>query len=708
MALTWRENPVKTEPAGQHPETHWRDAVEGCAEAGFKRSFMVSFDLRRLHADRQSTRLLDDLKELLAELEEFLTHPSLSRVAAWRGGEQQTILDLEGFLPPSCTCLEEAARSPLSAIMRHRFGPAVAEGTFGNADLALDPPPAALPAGTVIQAVIDDAIAIAHARFMGPDGKPRITDFWEMSGCTDQADALGTGSQRYPGVMYDSNALERLFKTHERADQGYREAALYRQISAEAGLGSNPPGRWPVRWSSPFAMRGGHGTMVLDRLAGTSGASASTESDLRLASFPVMAAQLPQTIVGRSRALDLEFFILLAVDWILSRASRMQLAGSDRPVPVVINCSFGKYAGAHSGDGYFEENLKRRLADYGPAYLTLPSGNHRQEATRCVVRTRKAKAREKAKGKVRFAVQPDSTTPTLIEIHFPGCRIPKGIRLSLQDPSGAKEKMTPPPAGMFLEARSGFRTAARLYRHREEMAFSATGRSRETLVLAIAPTVSAGGNHRAPSGTWKLTIRKVPAQADGTIAVAQIERGSRLAGFRSIARQSYFLDATYRKFDRTGHLQAGDEGRHGKPAAIRREGAINGMVSGPDADEDRHIIIVGGHRMFDGHSSTFSGRGQGGPQTGPDISGPAEFAPALLPLLAAGMLSGSTAGLTGTSVSAPLAARLLTDILADHKPGDIPPVAQLRALAEPAGDPRLFGAGRLPTTDGRDRLRNRA
>jgi hypothetical protein len=220
------------------------------------------------------------------------------------------------------------------------------------------------------------------------------------------------------------------------------------------------------------------------------------------------------------------------------------------------------------------------------------------------------------------------------------------------------------------------------------------------MALSLHPTASLDpGVALAPSGVWAITLKR------GTIAPEQaievwVRRDETLPGYPLGGRQAYFANACYRRFDAFGAPLAVDP--PGTTCPVRRAGTISGFATGPSP------VVVAGLIQSSGVLPDYSSAGpltppRGEPvafRQGPDAAARSDDSAVLRGVIGAGSASGSVVRMNGTSVAAPLVARLMADALKDGQSADRDWV-QGRAMHDdpsypaPTPGPTRGGAGRL-------------
>ena len=124
-----------------------------------------------------------------------------------------------------------------------------------------------------------------------------------------------------------------------------------------------------------------HGTQVMDQACGADPATVDPKHPKR----PIVAVQLPTRTTATSSGADLAPHVTEAIDYILYCSDQIAAAHKVSSLPVVINFSYGRYAGPHDGTHLLEQLIDRRIAQReslgvnGRLRVVLPAGNGRTE-----------------------------------------------------------------------------------------------------------------------------------------------------------------------------------------------------------------------------------------------------------------------------------------------------------------------------------------
>jgi len=475
----------------------------------------------------------------------------------------------------------------------------------------------------LVVAVIDDAIAFAHERLRGSDGKTRVEYLW------DQQEALGVGRElrkRDLGTGLDALMTAATHNGQLDEDEVYRLSGF---------TGPARVGR------ATLAARFAHGAHVAD-LACFDGAPPPAGER------PIVAVQLPAETVADTSGATLGFQVFFGLFWALHRTETIEQSFGTGSLPLLANVSYGVIAGPHDGTGMLEAAVDQLLSAIDPAqarfHVLLPSGNN--HLSRCHARLT---LRGGITRQLRWRVLPDDLSESLLVIRLPTGS--QGVRITVTTPDG--DTSPPIPPGHWGEI--GLPGAAQAFLFYPPV--PTLGRVLVTLMLA--PTAAmAAGVALAPAGLWRIGLQH---QGGTTLDVhAWIQRDDVAPGFARRGRQSYFDDPAYARFDDGGWPIDSDTHPLTAASRVKREGTHNAYATG------KRTLVVGAFRRSDGAAAEYSaggalpppGRGQPSAD-GPEALLPGDDAPSQRGVLGAGTRSGSCVAMSGTSVATPLALRRL-------------------------------------------------
>lgn len=519
------------------------------------------------------------------------------------------------------------------------------------------PPPSLPPAGPnppqVVVAVIDDGIAFAQERLLDSAGHTRVAYLW------DQQVPFGTNIGPFGRelVKHGPQGLDALMAQATHNGQ-VDEDALYRL----SGFVDRSQGG-----HQPLGARHSHGAHVADLACFDGQAPLPGQR-------PVIAVQLPPLTVQDTSGATLRLQAYLAILYAIWRADTIAEANGLDALPLVISLSYGLIAGPHDGSDLFEQAVDTLLASCPPKFgrveLLLPSGNSHLSRCHALLRLPADQART-----LRWRVLPDDRTESGVQI-----RLPPGagqVTLSVRAPDGSAS----PAIGSGFQGALSIGTAWVAQLH-----YPAVASTQSALVsLQIGPTASVDAAVPVvPAGLWTLTLHNAhpPTHAVDDVH-AWVQRDDTAPGYVPRGHQSFFDDRAYARFDHGGRAIDSDTHRLTARSHVRREGTHNALATGGQP------VVVAAFRRQDGGAAAYSAGGllpapppRGAPSPhGPDAMLPGDDTAWHRGLLGAGTRSGSCVAMSGTSVAAPQAARILA---------------------------RLFAGGPMPAGSGRQLLYQRA
>jgi len=395
-------------------------------------------------------------------------------------------------------------------------GSAQAFGVESLEDIGLAPggrrSGAASPDGSgVIVGIIDDGCAFAHPNFLregaaGAAPTSRILRLWDQG--RDQGETTGgwTAPNGYPyGLELTGQQIDAVLSQPGFVNNGVvDEDKVYRHFG------------------HVIADLAAHGTHVMDIAAGNGRAPMSTPGIAPNAD--IILVQLPAASIERGRA-ALDADIVAGVRYIFERA------GAEGK-PVVINISYGGYAGPHDGRSFVEQAIDAELGAQPNRAVVVAAGNG--FAADCHAGGRLPAGRGR---NLRWIVKPEDPTTNLLEVWYDATA---QLELVLTPPGGTQ--LAPVPLGALpLNIESNGQLIGTVD-HQSSAAPS--GLNRITVILN--PTGSAAGSvipplapsPPAPSGTWTVRLRNVGTKVARWDAWIERDTAGRAGGTRRM--QSHF------------------------------------------------------------------------------------------------------------------------------------------------------------------------
>lgn len=658
---TWIKGHV---PPGVDPLLHWRlvEMADFLPEDDGSRWWSAQLDLRNTTLEQFQNRL----KERTAVRPEALFHlPVFEQQQATLLQERQlaTIYANREFFElvheqgnPQELGIERIVLGRILPKGQRDVGTAFAPGKARRGKRA-----------RAIIAVIDDGIAFAHELFRTADGS-RVEFAWLQD---------GTPPNRPRGRELDRDEIERLLTLHSHGGR-LDEATFYRA----AGLVDHADGLHKTA-----AFRRSHGTHVAALAAGYPPGERDED-------YPLILVQLPATTVEDTSGDWIGPDLAIALRYILQRAEQVAKARpAGHRLPLVINFSFGNFAGSHDGTDFLERLLDEiSTQSPRPVRVVLPAGNG--HLARCHAELTFDDG--VASKRLNWHVLPDDRTASYLEIWLPhrGPTPPDLVDVEVISPCGR--------AAAYVEARPGppaFLSLGNATIGMLHYRFLPAPTERGRIVIALLPTAHETGRPLAPSGLWQVSVTN-KALGAGEKVHLRIQRDDSLYGYPLRGRQSYFDEPAYRRFDAIGRPLDSEPATAQCP--VTRSGTLNAFATG------RATVVVGGYVHGSGAPAGESAAGpvtptRNAPTThrpGPDALAVSDDSPVLRGTLSAGSHGGSSLAMAGTSVAAPQVARWLADRLADGLPGDRTAVSDKASSDEQARpDPQppetRGGGGRL-------------
>lgn len=509
-------------------------------------------------------------------------------------------------------------------------------------------PPAGPNPPQVVVAVIDDGIAFAQERLLDSTGCTRVAYLWDQQAPFDSTiGPFGREVAKHGPQGLDALMTQATFNGQVDEDLLYRLSGFVDR--SQAG-------------HQPLAACHSHGAHVADLACFDRQAPQPGQR-------PVIAVQLPPLTVADTSGASLRLQAYLGILYAIWRADTIAEAHGLDALPLIINLSYGLIAGAHDRSDLFVKAVDTLLASCPPQFgrveLVLPSGNSHLSRCHAQLHLPKGKTR-----RLRWRVLPDDRTESGVQI-----RLPPGagaVHFSVRAPDGSTSPAV--SSGFQSTLNIGSAWVAQLH-------YPAVAATESTLLsLQIAPTGSVDGAVPVVSaGVWTLMLHNThPTRAVSGVH-AWIQRDDTAPGYVLRGRQSFFDDRAYARFDDGGRAIDSDTHPMTMRSHVRREGTHNALATG------QLPVVAAAFRRHDGAPAPYSAggllpvpaRGQPNPH-GPDAMLPSEDTAWHRGLLGAGTRSGSCVAMSGTSVAAPLATRVLARQLA----GSAPPLTSGRTLLD--------------------------
>lgn len=370
------------------------------------------------------------------------------------------------------------------------------------------------PEGSVLVAVIDDAIGFANKRFRSAQHKSRFLYFW-------QQDQIIPEKGPAP-VAFGKEYLEEDLNAALATGQG--EIDIYRS------LGMVGPDR------RELLAHASHGSSVVDRAAGVE--MGGMIGDKTAEQVRLLGVNLPLHIVEDAAGTFLEFFASLGLTRMMEHINALEdkasmIAGKPVSYPVIVNFSFGLSSGAPDPNGFLARQIDaihatRKKEAKEPLTYMIPAGNQRKARTL----GRLPGIAKGAQDAFTLRVPVHSATSTILEVTADTGLEDLHADLIGPDALGVADTKIDLTQKQYCTLH---------YAADPETPMAAIYRSKRKLLLMIAPTRPRQDSHFvvAQPGHWTVRLR---ASKDVTGLRAQIHRGDTPSAQFYKGFQTRFLD----------------------------------------------------------------------------------------------------------------------------------------------------------------------
>lgn len=693
MSASWTRFELRQE--AENPEAHWlRTVMERDGPQWFTiglprdvaTELLVAMAIR--YVDAGAARSIGPDSEIMAaEVTELVEQGALIAQESFatlfrfiQGTGEHIVTDL---LVPEEAREAAFALVALDGVTLADLGPALGPVPTTNYRLRIpdsDPPELLPDDPEVIVAIIDDGIGIANHRFRRARCETRIEYFLDMNLPGPKTSGVAVPGSPKPwtdiaGQAWTKADIDALLAGHDGRD----EEVIYR------AMGMIDPA---VDRRQPLKFQTSHGTHVLDLFTGYDYRSDIEEVQRAVRRRPIIAVQVPsEAVIDRSDS-QMAQSIRIALAWIEAKAREIahRRAGADgkpRPLPIVVNFSFGMFAGPTDGQSEIEQRISgfidryRSQPDTPGCEVVLAGGNGFQ--ARAVSKLKLGPENRDKPAVIHWRHPPDDRTSSYMQIWLPESNVSdQQVAVTITPPRCAPAVAEWSELGKGLDLVVGSQIFVRLYHQKVPRP---GGMTRERVTIAIRPTGSPGGRMPlAPSGLWKVHIRKTNGERHQPVEL-RVQRDDPVSFQRPSGRQSFFDEKTTLRFDPISGRLINDETLNNGP--VCRERTLSSYATGFD-DGDIEPVVVGGYRRSDGDPAIYSSSGPViSGRAGPTLAARSEETTAHPGVQASGTASGTAAIMNGTSVAAPQVARRLADLFADC--GDRQDLLDEVAASERAG-----------------------
>ncbi|MGL4310938.1 MAG: S8 family serine peptidase [Paracoccaceae bacterium] len=512
--------------------------------------------------------------------------------------------------------------------------------------------------GEPLVAVIDDGIGFLNIRFRRDETHTRFHAIWLQSPVVLAAAPYGV-PHPLGGIVLYRHHIDAILA----AGPTLIETDIYHALNAVLVPADGHPS---------LEMGFTHGTHVADLCGGDDPANPTEAAD-----WPLIGVQLASVDVDQTAGWKLTPSIRAAVRWVLEEALPFP-----QKSPLLVNLSFGNFAGPKDGTGMIEADLAAVTADWQTvngrrAQIAYPYGNFR--------RTRQL-ANYVLGGKLEtlfWHLPPDNRESCFAEIHAnPHGGVPadptKLVNLKLEiRPPGANTVLNVPipPVGSghyFLEAVTGKKLG---FLAHMPAVVTAPGRQQPPyLLFGFAPTCEfltvampamPGVFFPPPAGAWELRMKGNPKPNQLPLRI-EVQRSDTPIGYPLKGRQSW-LDHP------DSHCWEMPEAAYSLPdpaCPISREGTHSAFTTATP-DVALNVVAMRGDPCelpVNHRAARYSSLGSTLLRTSPDVAAYGERSAGRPGLLASGTFSGGTRTSNGTSAACALVTRMAAKTLNGTSP----------------------------------------
>ncbi|WP_181179247.1 S8 family serine peptidase [Methylibium rhizosphaerae] len=474
--------------------------------------------------------------------------------------------------------------------------------------------------------IVDYGCPFMNERFARPgkDCESRIATIWDQD--------VGRQDGRHPawskpgctgyGRELSRRTITEILTSAKRSVPPVDEDTAYQSL--EYLIADEDPRR--RTW---FATHGGHVMDVaagrqdpLAAIIGTDGVDAASNAD-------IIFVQLPALTAADSSGGSLSAHLLDAV--------RYALHVCEPDARLVVNISYGTFAGSHDGSSLIETAFDQLIeACGGRLAIVLGAGNARQ--ANCHVR--RTVALDKT-ALLRFALAPDDTTDTFMELWYPRPNkkghTPLAVRVRTAERDWS-DWIGPGGADALLDPTTGKLLA--LLQHQAEVPHGGNKPKNEQamVLLSLAPT-AAGIDDDGPlnePGLWEIEVGLEHEKSDTKVTFdAWIER------------------------DDPGESTGFDQGAQPCFIGLDRDDEYNTLSSIATGSK---AFVVGGYRWSDASPASYSSLPSLDRPGSPMLLAPCEEDAMSPGIVAAAVRSNDVHRMNGTSVAAPVVTRRLFNL----------------------------------------------
>lgn len=326
----------------------------------------------------------------------------------------------------------------------------------------------------VVIGIIDDGCAFAHPNFLrdiasAPGVESRLLYLWDQGRSSAPAPWRTVSNYLSQGYELTKSDID-----HALGQPGFVNNSVVDEDRVYAFL------------DHQVADLASHGTHVMDIAAGNGRAPMSTEGVAPNAD--IIFVQLPAASIASGGAL-LDAAIFEGIDYIFRRAGNRA---------VVINVSFGGYAGPHDGTSIVEQKIDLELTNRSNCSVVVAAGNGFEAD--CHTSGRLPFRRKKSRT-VIWNIKPEDPTANLLEVWYDSNA---ALELTLTTPAG----QTLGPASLGAGPQSLVSQGKLLGTIDHQAGVAPSGANRIAVQInPTGPTRSGSTTPLAPAGSWQVHLK---------------------------------------------------------------------------------------------------------------------------------------------------------------------------------------------------------
>lgn len=539
------------------------------------------------------------------------------------------------------------------------------------------------PVPHVLIGILEDGCPFGHRALQNDDGVTRVCALWDQSEAVSDTELAGEdpppGSFGY-GRERNADALKGLIQRHQDGEGTLDEESLYED---RAALQRRTLNRTSHAGAVTMLLAGrrehspSHSYADYSALEGTHPVVEDRFFDDEASRAPIAVVQFPREQINIAGA---RWLVVRALDGLRYLADQSAKLGGpgNKPVPLVVNVSYGSTVGAHDGSALLETAMSELALAHGCMAVVLAAGNAHgvgRPADAADQLARRPSGRyghckkllPGATTQLRLYIPPNKPIETYLELWFsrasdggPCTLDAKELSIKAISPGGGRLSVERAP-GWEFDRRETLQTCAGLF----VLPKAAQSLHRSMAMLVVAATQVSASRVETPSGVWTLCLTN---HGSRELSVdAWVERDL-LGGVVRTAQAARLLPP---RPEEKGDFELSDDN------------SFNNIATGRNVFRSGALCAHGalGRLAVSAYSSEASSS-----SSGPEYSAIADESLVCRGIRVCGNLSGVTARMNGSSVATPQAARHIANLLARHQRLD---EVLLEISKSPLGDARI-------------------